>query len=67
MSAKIRSAGKLSPNPQETVIATNIRLEITKIQDNYRSAKCILAHPTKILGGPTLQRPHEIHVLVLLP
>jgi len=24
-------------------------------------AKCIVAHPTKILGGPsTLQRPHEI-------
>jgi len=55
MPAKIRSAGNLSQNPQEAVIATYVCFltNFTELEQTYRpiigGAKCIVAHPTKIL------------------
>jgi len=57
MPAKIRSADNLTQNPHrvyEYLLLTNFtELEIMKIQASYWwGAKCIVAHQTKIKGGP---------------
>jgi len=61
MPAKIWSAGNLSQNPQEAVIATYIcfltnftELELTNIQANFWWGQmhcAIVDHPTQVLGG----------------
>jgi len=52
MSAKMRSAGNLSQNPQQAVylfFKTNFTEPLLmSLQANFA---CIVAHPTKILGG----------------
>jgi len=59
MLVKIRSAGNLSQNPQEAVIATYIcfltyftELELTNLQANYWWGQMHYGHPTNILCGP---------------
>jgi len=64
MPAKIRSAGNLSQNLQEAVIATYIcfssnftELELTNIQTNYWWGQMLCGPPNQNFGWATLQRP----------
>jgi len=64
MSAKIRSAGNLSQNPQEAVIATYIclltnftELELTNIHANYWWGQMHCGGPSKQDFGWAMARP----------